>query len=477
MTASLYVHALRTATPRQLERRLTRPIRRRLFPRPKDRSPVGPLADNEELWRSSAFLRDSGEPTGLLAEFTGSYGEDVLEAAREGRASEALRLVDAWLDSSPPRVDARWHPYVVSTRIVSWLAASTLEPGLRTPRAGESIRRQLAYLARNVEDDILGNHVLRNATALVLGGIATGDDATRARGLQILARELPVQVLADGGHYERSPAYHLLVMRDLLQLEAYVDVRSELDRMRSFAAASARPDGRPALFNDGGIDIAARLELPIAADGLDVRRETGYAFIRQPGVWLAFDCGPPGPPYLPAHAHADGLSFQLWVGGRPLVVDPGTSTYEPGAVRRFERGSEAHSTVAVNGDQFVVWGSHRSGPLPQVDLLEAGEEELVGEVRRANGIRHRRTLRLSGSTLEVVDLVEGPGRLAIVSSLPFEEAAFEAVPASGEAVAEPRTVAERFGQPRAASALVVRDRADRRWEGGWRLDWSAAGRR
>ena len=32
------------------------------------------------------------------------------------------------------------------------------------------------------------------------------------------ARELPEQILADGGHFELSPMYHALVLEDLLDL-------------------------------------------------------------------------------------------------------------------------------------------------------------------------------------------------------------------------------------------------------------------
>ena len=67
----------------------------------------------------------------------------------------------------------------------------------------------------------------------------------------------------------------------------------------------------------------------------------------------------------PAHAHADALSFQLWADGRPVVVDPGMPTYDAGAERDWFRGTRAHSTVAIDGDQFEPWGAFRSGPLPR----------------------------------------------------------------------------------------------------------------
>lgn len=210
--------------------------------------------------------------------------------------------------------------------------------------------------------------------ALVLGGVALGSGPLAQHGLRLLRRELAEQVLPDGGHYERSPVYHSIVLRDLLEVEAATGepfLRPVVDRMKAFAAALARPDGAPALFNDGTLELAPQLELPDAPTGLVVFPDTGYAVVRDGELWLAFDCGAPGPGHLPAHAHADALSIQLWHRGRPLVVDPGTSTYDAGAERDRERSTEAHSTVALGGrSQFEPWGAFRSGPLPSVRLLD-----------------------------------------------------------------------------------------------------------
>jgi heparinase II/III-like protein len=471
VSIELYAHALRTARPRQLARRISRPIRRRVFPRGRAGT-LSPLETNHDLWMSEAFAGRASEPAGLLAEFSVNYGDDVLESARSGDVAEARRRAEAWIDAEPPRASVAWHPYVISTRLSTWVAACTLAPGLVTGRIAESAHRQLLHLRRNIEDDILGNHVLRNAKALVLAGSALAEPAAVAQGLDLLERELAEQVLLDGGHYERSPAYHRLVLLDLLELAAFAPVRESVERMTSFAAASSRPDGAPALFNDGGLDVAPVLELPQPRHGLDVREETGYAFVRRGSVWLAFDCGMPAPAFLPAHAHADVLSFQLWVDGHAVVVDPGTSTYESGSVRNAERGTEAHSTVAVDGDQFRLWGSFRSGPLPTVRLLEATEEVLSAEVCHASGVVHRRTLRLGPGALDIEDRIEGHGTASIVSSIPLAGASRVDVAAQdGDAEQEPRTLSERFGERREISAVVRRGRVTLPWEGGWCLRW------
>ncbi|HET7573250.1 MAG TPA: alginate lyase family protein, partial [Gaiellaceae bacterium] len=400
MRTRLYLQALRIARTRQIAGRLRRPLTRRRFPGGEPPRAPAPLEAAAELWRSPAFEpAPEPQPGTRLASFHAHYGEDVLAAARAGDAERARGLVEAWIEANPPRPGDPWHPYPLSTRAGNWLAALTLAPELASPRLARSLWRQLCRLEWNVEDDILGNHVIRNARALVLGGVAFDEARLLERGLALLRRELPEQVLGDGGHYERSPAYHLVVLRDLLEMQAVAPqswLADAIERMRAFAAALQRPDGEPALFNDGWPGLGPRLELPEPPRGLTVLRESGFAVVREGDLWLAFRCGPLAPDFLPAHAHADALSFQLWWRGEPVVVDPGTTTYEPGPLRDCERGTAAHSTVLVDGrDQFELWGAFRSGPLPHVELHEA-HDGLLEASARYRGIRHVRRLEWGG---------------------------------------------------------------------------------
>jgi len=325
----LYLHALRVMRPKQLRARIGRPAARRRFPPPPSRSAFSTL--DVGLWKTRAFAQAdvvagngtvellgksfrfplpdwelADEPR--LRRFHAQYGEEVLGWARRGDVGETSAALDAWIRANPPRPGDAWHPYPLSTRVGNWIAAVSLAPELATSTVVESLGRQLAHLERNVEDDVLGNHVIRNARALVLGGLALDEAGWLRRGLELLRRELPEQVLPDGGHYERSPAYHLVVLRDLLEVREATGEGSldgPIERMRRFAAALARPDGRPALFNDGALDLAPQLDLPPPPSGLAAFPETGYAVLREGRVWLALECGPPSPPFLPAHAHAD----------------------------------------------------------------------------------------------------------------------------------------------------------------------------
>jgi hypothetical protein len=216
----------------------------------------------------------------------------------------------------------------------------------------------------------------------------------------------------------------------------------------------------PALFNDGTVD-APELELPEPPDGLAVFPDSGFVVVREGPLWLAFRCGPPAPDFLPAHAHADALSFQLWWRGRPVVVDPGTYTYEPGADRDWFRSTRAHSTVRVDGrDQFRLWGAFRSGPLPKVSLRYAREQAVEASVVLPGRIRHVRRIEWAGNEVVVDDRLEGKGMHRVESRLVWAPGAPEVeleMLGEGELETEEAWVSERFGErvPTAVAAVLV----------------------
>lgn len=472
-SAGLYLHAVRTARPRQLLARAVRPVRRRRFPRAATSS-VAPIPAVERLWRSPAFARMELDARGAgsrLYAFHEHYGEDALEAARAGDATRAGEQMAAWIAAHPPRPGDPWHPYVCSTRIGNWIAAMTLEPLSATLEVAQSVGRQLAYVAANVEDDILGNHVIRNARALVLGGLATGSGRLAGQGLELLRRELPEQVLPDGGHYERSPVYHAIVLRDLLEVQAATSepfLTLPIERMRSFASALARPDGAPALFNDGSLDLAPQLELPPPENGVSTFRHTGYVVVRSSRLWLAFDCGAVAPAFLPPHAHADALSFQLWVDGEPVVIDPGTWTYAAGPERDLLRSTRAHATVTVDGQsQFEPWGAFRAGPLPHVELVGTSEREATALVRWCGKVIHRRRIRWNDDAILVSDVVAGPGSHSAESRLPVSGGAAERI--EGEYEVERGFRSERLFRREEGNVLVRRAHGALPLELEWRI--------
>ena len=189
------------------------------------------------------------------------------------------------------------------------------------------------------------------------------------------------------------------------------------------------PDGGIAFFNDAALGIAPDLAaLAAYADalglppdttplaGIEVLPNSGYVRLQLGPAVLIADVGVIGPDFLPGHAHADTLSFELSLHGRRVLVNGGTSTYEAGDERLRQRGTAAHNTVVVDEqDSSEVWSSFRVARRARpfdVRCKEEGDgywlEAAHDGYRRLPGrVVHRRSWRLSAERLEITDVLEG----------------------------------------------------------------------
>jgi hypothetical protein len=76
-------------------------------------------------------------------------------------------------------------------------------------------------------------------------------------------------------------------------------------------------------------------------------------------IRLVADAGPLGYEQIAAHGHADALAFTLSVGGKEFLIDPGTYAYHTqGAWREYFRGTSAHNTLRVDGQDQSVQGGN-----------------------------------------------------------------------------------------------------------------------
>lgn len=375
------------------------------------------------------------------------YFDDLNALDAGSRNTWHTALMDHWIRSNPPGSGTGWEPYPTSLRICNWIKRHLDGRPLNQPQA-QSLAVQVRWLSQRLEWHLLGNHLFANGKALVLAGLAfEGAEADRwlTKGLAIVRRELPEQVLSDGGGFERSPMYHALLLEDVLDLvnasqaylgrvdSAVVELwKRKASGMLDWLKAMCHPDGEISFFNDAAFGIAPTpAELvayarrvgvteqvaPNKQDSkLTVLRESGYVRVECGPAVALLDVAPIGPDYLPGHAHADTLSFELSVHGQRVVVNGGTSRYGLDAVRLRERGTAAHSTVSVDGqDSSEVWSgfrvARRARPFQLTTASEGAETIVVcahDGYRRLKGRPiHRREWRVRSGILEVQDEIWG----------------------------------------------------------------------
>lgn len=376
------------------------------------------------------------------------YFDDLNADRAEDRRAQHRDLIRRWIDENPPGGGVGWEPYPTSLRIVNWIKWALRERGgVLWDSAVHSLAIQVRWLERRIEYHVLGNHLLANVKALIFAGLYfDGEEAERwyRKGKDLLESEIEEQCLEDGGHFERSAMYHALVLEDLLDLiNLYQCYDRDLpDRLRPTALAMEtwlhvmrHPDGDIPFFNDATFGTAPTpVQLDQYADRLleapraDVQfpeqpvhdlPATGYTRVEIGPVVAFLDIAPIGPDYLPAHAHADTLSFELSIGRQRLFVNSGTSTYERGPRREWERGTPAHNTVTVDGeDSSEVWSSFRVARRARVTERRVEASNGVLRVTGAHdGYRrlhgepvHRRTWQFAADGIEILDRLDGSGR-------------------------------------------------------------------
>ena len=341
--------------------------------------------------------------------------EEETDSHTTGLAGEVLSLIEetleAWWKRFPPGKERAWDPFTVAFRIQEWLrmhkCLTSPSSPLSSLRKGgemhERIERSLLehglYLERNLEWHLGGNHLLKDLCALtMLAGFFEGPASDRWYSLvsRLLPIEVDRQILPDGGHYERSPMYHALVLKDLLDAADFLRCRDPrwvernlerpLEKMSVFLEGILHGDGEIPFFNDSVLGQApsqemilsrSRKQLPhsAGAESMDSFPDTGFTRVRRAGFSLIMDHGRLGPDELMGHVHNDALSFELSIGRARWIINRGVFEYTTGSLRQECRSISAHNTPSVDDlEQCETWGSFRVARRWHVASSETGRD-------------------------------------------------------------------------------------------------------
>lgn len=380
----------------------------------------------------------AGASKSALWRYNQHYFDDLSAIASHQRSQWQRDLIAQWINDNPPGNGIGWDPYPTSLRIVNWIKWALAGHAL-SEAACHSLAIQARWLMRRLEWHLLGNHLFANAKALVFAGLFfEGSEAAHwlKKGLSILKKQVPEQILSDGAQFELSPMYHALAVEDMLDLvnvtrafsqDAMADDFSRrVPAMLDWLAAMSHADGGIALFNDAAsgvapsnqqlFDYAIRMgfRLPETPQGCRHLQASGY--IRNEagqGVLIA-DVAAIGPDYLPGHAHADTLSFEVSIHGQRALVNSGTSLYGTGAERLRQRGTPAHNTVSIEGkNSSDVWAGFRVGRRARVLGLNIASGDGQTRITASHdGYRylkghpfHRREWLMRPDGLEIIDQI------------------------------------------------------------------------
>jgi uncharacterized heparinase superfamily protein len=239
--------------------------------------------------------------------------------------------------------------------------------------------------------------------------------------------------LEDGGHFERSIMYHQIMLFRILDCWNMMKINLSfkpiaeneislnlIEKILSFLQTITFQNGDIPLVNDAAKNIAPTTkQLTEYANQLNIKGSavklsaSGYRKFSNERYELLVDVGNIAPDYLPGHAHADTLSFVLYVNQKPFIVDTGTSTYENNEIRQSERSTSAHNTVQIgNFEQSEMWSSFRVGRRAKATILSENEHQItaIHDGYKQLGIIHERTFIADYQQVIIKDKIIGTAK-------------------------------------------------------------------
>ncbi|MBI1364975.1 MAG: hypothetical protein GC153_03350 [Alphaproteobacteria bacterium] len=365
-----------------------------------------------------------------------------LEALGEAGIAPARVLTKAWLDRFDKWSPDAWTPALAGERLIHLCCHSAIvlkgSDALWRSRVLTSMARQTRHLGRAGHRVSGAYERLTTALALSLAGLCLpGCEEPAERGLELLRRELRLQIRPDGGHLSRNPSRQLaIVIRLQLVLKALEARRMSapgfLKHIAMRAAANLQffrsGDGRLAVFNggyedDGRCVLAALQSLDPNAAPTGFARHTGFQRLEAARALLIADMGVSSS----ARRFESVGSFHFSSGRSRIVVNCGAGGHLAGEWERVLRQAAAHSTLsgetsAAAAALSAVGGAvaHRRAEDIRGQLLEI--DRTIGPGERAAAPRHVRRFYVTagGDNLRGEDrLVAPPPPLAAAWRIRF----------------------------------------------------------
>ncbi len=342
-----------------------------------------------------------------------------------------------------PGLDVIWYSLGTWARCHNLLPAlEVLTPTDLSDRAWRELIATLIGGARWAYDEHdrfrHGNWQLVSASQLIQLAAVLPDlveaSSWERRGRDRLLEHLALDVYPDGGHYERSPGYHVMVL-EAVQLAAQVDLQygdGEIARhprvraMHDWLVTLTTSGGWiphlqdsgviwPADFLRRGADLLDAPELAAAADApakcerppVELLPDSGYALLRaEDDLRLLINLGPHIEHELESHSHRAVLDLLLDGWSEPLLWEAGgPASYDVPDYLSWYQSGRGHNTITVDDAELGVdrgarlLGSfdagpvvalaaehHGNGPAQQRDVIMVRQDPIVIIVRdRADG--------------------------------------------------------------------------------------------
>jgi uncharacterized heparinase superfamily protein len=381
-----------------------------------------------------------------------------------GGARDAARaLVQSWLSDNDGWHPVAWRTDVLATRIFTWIVhfdeiASREADRLLRRAMLVSLASQLRHLGRTAAWELNGPARLRALKGLIGGLAAFGGNEKRIAGaLQVVERELPAQVVPDGGHRSRNPSLQLDVLRDLVDMRAALraahietpgGLQEAIDRMAPMLRFFRHGDRKLALFNNSVEEDGILVDLVLTRSETKGRApvhapHSGFERMHAGHSLVLVDTGKP-PHGFDEHAHAGLMSLEMSHGRERIIVNCGGYRGTQRAWRQVSRSSAAHSVLVVGDTNAIEINDDGSlGRGPTMVRCERAEQDGAQWIavshdgyRQRFGITYARELYLSaeGDDLRGEDKLTGRAGVGFDVRFHLHPSVVATVVADGDAI-------------------------------------------
>lgn len=295
-----------------------------------------------------------------------------------------------------------------------------------------------------------GNHLLFEAQRMLCAGTFFPEfrqaETWRKSGVEILNREIGVQVYDDGGQYELCPHYHLASIEIFVKALEVADINGfrnafpqsyidTIEKMIMFYANISYPDYMNPCFSDARLvtkknminsfktwsklfpqNQAIRYWATEGAEGalpdhLSIGYLTSGFFVFRNGwgedaTQMIVKAGPPAF----WHNQPDNGTFELWHKGKTLFADSGSYVYAGNGEimewRNWFRKTSSHNTLVYNGKDLENTDSKTLLWKPEGNI-----QILVTENQSYEKLKHRRSIFfVEGKYFVIVDEAVGAAK-------------------------------------------------------------------
>ncbi|MEG1586179.1 MAG: heparinase II/III family protein [Bacteroidales bacterium] len=420
-----------------------------------------PVEDNELRWQlhrhkwfspMGKAYRTSGNEK-YAKEWAFQYMDWIKKNPLENIKKDNYELVSCGeIKGNAENVRFAWRPLEVSNRLqdqtgqfLYFIPSPSFTPEFLTEFL-VNYHKHALHIMGNYSDQ--GNHLLFEAQRMVYAGTFFPEFKEarewRKSGIEIINREIGIQVYADGGQFELDPHYHLAAINIFCKALFMADVngfRNEfpdfylntIENMITFYSNICFPDYSNPCFSDAKLGeheaevknykIWTKL-FPqneqiryFATEGKEGKLpqhlskafdKSGFFVFRngwkEDANVMVVKAGPQGF----WHCQPDNGTFELWFNGKNLFPDSGAYVYagddEVMKLRNWFRQTKVHNTLTLNGKTLEKTQSETKYWNEKGDV-----QTLVTENPSYEGLRHRRSIFfVDNSYYVIVDEAVGP---------------------------------------------------------------------